>query len=107
MNWVRRLSATFLVLVIVVGLLLPADAAAFSFSDSRFVDVLAVDNVSAPTAIDWLPDGRLLITGQSGVLYRQNGSTTAADVALNLSAVTCAGGETGLLGVAVDPNFSS
>src|SRR4029453_1300566 len=99
---------TVLGISVVIGLLLPADVAAISFTDSRFSDDLAVDNVSAPTAIDWLPDGRLLITGQDGRLYRQQAlNSTVADAALDLSAVTSAGGETRLLAVAVDPNFAS
>jgi glucose/arabinose dehydrogenase len=97
------------VLVIILGLILPADAAAFGSLPSGFQDQLVVDGVTAPTAFDWLPDGDLLITTQEGILYRwdSSGGSSHADVALDLRDTICSGGEMGLLGVAVDPNFDS
>jgi glucose/arabinose dehydrogenase len=66
-----------------------------------------VANVGAPTAIAFTPDGRLLITTQGGQLrVFQNGNLVATP-ALDLSSRVCSNSERGLLGVAVDPNFTS
>jgi glucose/arabinose dehydrogenase len=74
----------------------------------EFTDAL-VTNVSGSTALAFTPDGRLLITQQSGQLrVFQNGSLVA-NSALDLTAANriCSDFERGLLGVAVDPNFST
>nr|MBA3450227.1 PQQ-dependent sugar dehydrogenase [Chloroflexia bacterium] len=71
-------------------------------------DEPVVGGVSAPTSVDWLPaaeNGDLLLTTQGGRLYRWNG--TAKTEVLNISGNVCAGSETGLLGLAVDPQFQS
>jgi glucose/arabinose dehydrogenase len=73
-----------------------------------------VTNVSAPTAIAFTPDGRMLITSQGGALrVFQNGSLLGTP-ALSFNANStgnepkiCTGGEQGLLGVAVDPEFAT
>ncbi len=62
-----------------------------------------VANVASPTALAFTPDGRLLITSQSGKLYvLKNGTLT---LARTLRAI-CSDSERGLLGVAVDPKFA-
>ncbi len=79
-----------------------------NFSDALFTAV------SAPTAISFTPDGRMLVASQGGSLrIVKNGllQTTAA-LSFNPSATgvepkICQGGEQGLLGVAVDPQFSA
>jgi glucose/arabinose dehydrogenase/chitodextrinase len=70
--------------------------------------------VSEPTAIAFVPDGRMLITSQSGSLrVFQNGSLVSnAAISFNPNSTgaepkICTGGEQGLLGVAVDPLFAS
>ncbi|HEX6972861.1 MAG TPA: PQQ-dependent sugar dehydrogenase [Vicinamibacterales bacterium] len=71
-----------------------------------FEDTL-VATVAGPTAIAFTPDGRLLITVQSGRLrVVQNGALLATS-ALDLSSSLCTNSERGLLGVAVDPAFTS
>jgi len=73
---------------------------------ARREDVL-VTNIGGPTAIAFTPDGRLLITTQGGQLrVYQNGNLQGAP-ALDLSSRVCANGERGLLGVAVDPDFTN
>jgi glucose/arabinose dehydrogenase len=59
-----------------------------------------------PTALAFTPDGRLLVTSQPGVLRVIAGGSLLPTPALDLSASTCADGERGLLGVAVDPSFA-
>lgn len=99
----RVRSGMALILLVVLGLLVPANAAAFVNLPPGFVDEPVVGGVPQPTAIAWLPTGDLLITTQAGVLYRWSGGSPQP--VLDLTAVTCLGGETGLLGVAVHPNF--
>ncbi|HEY6400225.1 MAG TPA: PQQ-dependent sugar dehydrogenase, partial [Blastocatellia bacterium] len=66
-----------------------------------------VTNIGLPTAIAFTPDGRLLITAQPGQLRVFQNGTLLATPALDLSSGVCANGERGLLGVAIDPEFSA
>src|SRR4051794_19985759 len=101
----KRLSRMTFALFLIGGLIVPANARAFGNLPPGFVDEPIVGGVPAPTAIDWLPSGELLIASQQGILYRWNGG--AAQPVLDLSTVTCSSGEMGLLGLAVDPSFQS
>src|SRR6476469_4937237 len=65
----------------------------------------SVMSVSAPTDIAFLPDGKMLVTSQGGRFYLRSGSTTT--LLLDVSGKICADFERGLLGVTVDPSFSS
>src|SRR5262245_37694986 len=69
-------------------------------------DVL-VANIGGPTAIAFAPDGRLLITTQGGQLRVYQNGNLLATPALDLSGRVCSNSERGLLGVAVDPDFTS
>ena len=71
------------------------------FSDSL------VTAVGAPTALAFTPDGRLLITTQGGTLRVVQGGTLLGAAALTLGSEVCSNSERGLLGVAVDPAFTS
>ena len=74
---------------------------------SGFTDVL-VTNVGAPTALAFTPDGRLLITTQTGTLRIYQNGTLLATPALTFPASSiCTNSERGLLGVAVHPGFAS
>src|SRR5439155_5042068 len=70
-----------------------------------FTDTL-VTPVESPTAMDFTPDGRMLIATQPGRLYIIGGAAIGPP-ALDLSAQICTDRERGLLGVAVDPLFVS
>ena len=90
-----------------------APSAAAQTLPSGFSDAL-VTAVSAPTATAFTPDGRLLVTSQNGALRVFKGGALLAIAALSFnSAATgvdpkiCTGGEMGLLGVAVDPQFAT
>ena len=70
--------------------------------------------VSAPTAIAFTPDGRMLVTTQGGTLLVKPAVSSTAVTALSFNAAStgtdpkiCANSERGLLGVAVDPLFAS
>ena len=62
-----------------------------------------VAQVTEPTALDFTPDGRMLVTSKPGWLYVVDGGNKS--VALDLGSTVCSGSERGLLGVAVDPDF--
>ena len=68
-----------------------------------FEDWLVTTAIGNPIALDYTPDGRMLVASRYGRLYvYQNGT---ARVALNVSAKLCTNAERGLLGVTEDPNF--
>ena len=58
---------------------------------------------SAPTAIAFLPDGRLLVAEKAGDLNLTDGASVTTLITIDV----CSGSEMGLLGVAVDPSFGS
>ncbi len=68
-----------------------------------YSDTLYAGGLSAPTAIAFLPDGRLVITEEGGDLKLWDGSLST----LGSIPVCGTSGEMGLLGVAIDPNFGS
>jgi glucose/arabinose dehydrogenase len=70
------------------------------FEDTR------IATVASPTALAFTPDGRLLITTQDGRLRIYESGALRPAAALDLTDVICSDNERGLLGVAVDPNFS-
>jgi glucose/arabinose dehydrogenase len=72
-----------------------------------FTDTL-VATVQQPVALVPTPDGRLLVADRAGFV-RVIDATGALlpNPALDLSARVCFGGERGLLGLAVDPNFAT
>jgi glucose/arabinose dehydrogenase/PKD repeat protein len=73
---------------------------------ANFSDAL-VATVPSPTALAFTPDGRLLITTQTGQLRIVQNGTLSSTAALNLSATICTNSERGVLGVAVDPGFAN
>ena len=106
---VRRLALVLSLLAFMPVLASPAHAGT---PIAGFTDTLVAGGFSAPTAMAFLPDGRILVTEKGS-----GGTTTAGSAALKLingGAVTtlttipvCTGSEMGLLGIAIDPNFGS
>jgi glucose/arabinose dehydrogenase/PKD repeat protein len=70
-----------------------------------FVDQF-VASISLPTALAFTPDGRLLVTSQTGQLWVIENGVKLPAPALDLSARICSQVERGLLGIAVDPGFA-
>jgi glucose/arabinose dehydrogenase len=68
-----------------------------------FTETLVKDSLDQPTALAFLPDGRLLITEKTGALKLNDGASTTTLITLGV----CTDSEMGLLGVAVDPNFTT
>lgn len=85
--------------------ILAVPCAARAAVPTGFTDTL-VANVTAPTALAFTPDGRLLVTQQGGSLRIVQNGTLLASPALTIASV-CTESERGLLGVAVDPAFAS
>ncbi|HYN89906.1 MAG TPA: PQQ-dependent sugar dehydrogenase, partial [Ardenticatenaceae bacterium] len=81
------------------------DAEPVPMLPADFADV-KVAAVNGPTDLEFLPDGRLLITRHYGVVSLWSGGTTTTEV-LDIRDITCYAPERGLGGIAVDPNFSS
>src|SRR5262245_27412653 len=84
----------------------PAVFVAESLTDSATSAPVAV---AVPTALAFTPDGRLLVTQQTGQLrVYQNGALLAAPALdLTVGDKICPYFERGLLGVAVDPDFAA
>jgi glucose/arabinose dehydrogenase len=94
----------FLLLVLLTVLALPLPAATVP---PGFTDVLLF-NLGSPTALAFTPDGRMLVTTQSGQLRVYKAGALLATPALSFGAGTiCTDSERGLLGVAVDPAFAT
>ncbi len=90
-----------------VLLLLTLPVALRAAVPAGFTDTL-VASLSSPTALAFTPDGRLLLTRQPGVLNVYQDGALLATPALTFPASSiCTESERGLLGVAVDPEFSS
>jgi glucose/arabinose dehydrogenase len=101
----RRVGA--ILLASLAGLILLAQvnaAPAAGAVPAGFQDSL-LTSVTSPTDLAFTPNRRLLMTSQPGVLriYKDGATVTALDI----SAKICSNSERGLLGVAVDPSFST
>jgi len=87
--------------------LLPVTARAQDVPDGITVEPLAT-GLSVPTGFDFLPDGRVVYVEQFTARVRvlKEGTGVQVTPVLTVAGVS-AGGERGLLGVAVDPRFPS
>ncbi|MGH9279517.1 MAG: PQQ-dependent sugar dehydrogenase [Acidimicrobiales bacterium] len=74
---------------------------------SGFVDELVADNIGNPTAFAFTPDGRILATTQPGLVRVIRNGGLLATPALDISGKVCSNSERGLLGIAVDPQFTT
>lgn len=78
------------------------------FSDVKVVAASDNTNVANPTSLDFTPDGRMLITTQTGnLMVFQNGALVPTPALSFPSSKLCFNSERGLLGVAVDPGFAA
>ena len=73
---------------------------------ASFTDTL-VATVDNPTSLAFAPNGRILVTTQFGALRVIANDVLLTQPALDLSAAVCTNAEQGLLGVDVDPAFST
>lgn len=77
-------------------------AASAGTPPATFSDNVVASGLSAPTAVAFLPDGRMLVTEKGGALKLVTGGTATTLVTIPV----CTASEMGLLGVAVDPGFA-
>jgi glucose/arabinose dehydrogenase len=71
-----------------------------------FEDTLVTDQVNDPTALAFMPDGRMLITSRFGQVRVYKSGALLPTPALNIGSKLCTNSERGLLGIAVDPQFA-
>ena len=104
----RRFAAVALLITAVVVPVVDFAAPRVSAATvpAGFTDV-QVATPGASTGIAGLPDGRVVVLAQSGSVRLIRDDVLVAGSALNLSLSGCNGGERGLLGVAVDPDFAA
>jgi len=73
---------------------------------SGFAQTRFAEGLTAPTAMDFAPDGRLFVAEQGGTMQVVDTDGTLQDPPfLDISSKVNAAGERGLLGVAFDPDF--
>jgi len=74
-----------------------------------FSDHVITTAVVEPIALDFLPDGTMLVLSRRGKVHVVSSGAGAptVTVALDLSSKVCSNRERGLLGVAVDPEFAT
>jgi glucose/arabinose dehydrogenase len=98
----RRGASVLLVLAFAWVIAGPADAAVPSgFTDTQ------ITPLASPEGLAFTPDGRLLVTTQTGFVRVISNGTLLPTPALDLRAKLCNDNEGGIPGVAVDPNFAS
>ena len=70
-----------------------------------FGQVLVTNGISNPTVMAFAPDGRIFVAQQSGALrvIKNNTLLTTPFISLSVNST----GERGLIGIAIDPNFST
>src|SRR5436190_4091285 len=98
----RFLRRTCRLALVVTALGAPARAATMPVGFTETILSSALNNA---TAMALLPDGRILVTQQGGLLRVIKSDALLAGAALTLT--VDASGERGLLGVAADPSFAS
>lgn len=88
---------------ITLALLTLASLARAGTPIAGFDDTQVVGSLAAPTAIAFLPDGRLLVAEKGGALKL----VTSGVASTLVNVPVCSGSEMGLLGIAIDPSFAS
>jgi glucose/arabinose dehydrogenase len=84
----------------------PRQAVSLATVPAGFTDTV-VAAVPSPTALAAIPDGRKLVAQQTGKLRVIKQGVLLAAPAIDLAYKVCSNSERGLLGVAVDPHFTT
>jgi glucose/arabinose dehydrogenase len=93
-------------LAVLLLMLLQVKSAAPATLPASFEDRL-LTSINKPIALAFTPDGRMLVATQPGQLRVYKNGQLLQTPALDISSKLCTNSERGLLGVAVDPNFST
>ena len=99
-SWLGRVIA--LVIVIAMPLVSVWNARA---DDAAFFADTTIAAIPKATDLAFLPDGRLLVSSQTGQIRLINEAKIST--ILDLSLATCSNLDRGLLGLAIDPNFTT
>ncbi|NPA09945.1 MAG: PQQ-dependent sugar dehydrogenase [Chlorobi bacterium] len=75
-------------------------------TSTPYVSEVVTSSLASPWGITSLPDGRLLVTEKAGTMRIISGNGTVSSAITGLPSVN-SGGQGGLLGVCVDPQFTS
>ncbi len=107
----RRVRAATLVLVIttatiVTGAAMPSSVSAAPVVPSGFTDAVVASGFNLPTAMSFLPDGRVLVAEKSGLIHVVQTNGTAS-VVVDLTARVADYWDRGLLGMSPDPDFAT
>lgn len=98
-----RRVCTIVVAFVVLALAGTAHAATFP---NGFEERTLVGGLTMPTAVDWLPDGRMLILEKSGVVKMARPGERTATTVIDLSKRVNDYHDRGALGLAVDKQFA-
>lgn len=99
------LISVLLGVVLTVVYVVPTHSATATIPPN-FEDVL-VTRLARPTAFDFAPGNRVLITTQPGTLRVYHNGVLLTTPALDLTGKVCANKDRGLMGVTVDPAFAT
>lgn len=108
-----RLVLSVVILISSLGLSAPrAEAVSVQAVPNGFTDTQVANPGGLVTAFAWTPDGRLLITTQGGTLRVVQNNALLGTAALNFitgwpQRRICTDFERGLLGIAIDPDFTT
>jgi glucose/arabinose dehydrogenase len=91
--------------LVLLALAVAAPAARAATPAPGFAETDVVSNLAAPTAIAFLPDGRLLVTQLGGELLLVDGGAVQPVTTIPTCSAPADGLEIGLLGVAVHPDW--
>lgn len=95
-------------LVALVAAPLGVPAARAATLPTGFEERTVASGLTAPTAVDWAPDGRMFVAEKAGrVRVVSAAGTLVTTPLLDISAHVHPSGDRGLLGIAVDSNFAS
>src|ERR1041384_8247603 len=100
------LKEAFFISALFVALLMTLAEARAQTLPSGFVQQTVFTGLLQPTAVRFAPDGRVFVAEKTGVIkVFANLTATTPTVFADLSANVYSGGESGLLGMTLDPNF--
>src|SRR5919112_2406558 len=100
------LPALVTLLAVLLLILLQTKPASPATLPPSFEDRL-LTSINKPIALAFTPDGRMIIATQPGQLRVYKNGQLVQTPALDISGKLCTNSERGLLGVAVDPDFST
>src|SRR5690242_4141219 len=97
-------AAITLLVILISSILLSANARSLSGNEESKLKVETVaSNLNIPWSIAFAPDGRIFFTERVGDLRVIENGTLKAQAVAKIDVATV--GESGLLGLALDPNF--